>query len=242
MKLFFTIICLHASCVMWAQSDSIKNVWHFNGILQINNNGISPVPAFSLGKPAMMNTLFLKKGSFTYSPEFNYGSDGKPWVINQWFRYQGQKGNFIYRTGLNLSLFFGRETVFRDNKKVEIAKLNQYTALEGGIGYNLSDKTSINLTYWRSYGLDYGSVKSGHFLSLSATISQIPLSKSLLLQLRPNVFYINNTVPFEGFFVSSIVSIAYKKLPFSLFVQGVQPIWVKPSAKSNWNYGVNYIF
>jgi hypothetical protein len=189
-----------------------------------------------------MNTLFIRKGGFTFSPEFNYGSDGKPWTVNQWFRYQWHKGKFTYRTGANLALFFGREKVIRENKTIEIAKLNEYLALEAGIGYNLSDKSSINLTYWNSYGLDYGSVKTGHFVSLSASFSKIPLSKSLFLQLRPNLFYINNKVPFEGLFVSTIASISQKKYPFSLFIQGVQPIWSKPTAKPNWNYGLNYIF
>jgi hypothetical protein len=41
-----------------------------------------------------MNTLFIRKGGFTFSPEFNYGSDGKPWTVNQWFRYQWHKGKF----------------------------------------------------------------------------------------------------------------------------------------------------
>jgi hypothetical protein len=258
MKCIFTLILLNVSLLLSAQSDSTKFVlsdsiktvqpvpiahtWHFNGAIQLNNNGISPVPAFSLGKPALMSALFVRKGGFTYSPEFNYGSDGKPWVINNWLRYQWQKGRMAYRAGVNLSMFFGRETIQQNNKSVINAKLNQYGVLEGGIGYQVSEKTSINLMYWNSYGLDEGSVKTGHFISLSATITKIALSKTLQLQLRPNVFYINNSVPFEGFFVSGIASISYKKFPFLPFIQGVQPIWAKPSSKPNWNYGVNYIF
>lgn len=242
MKHFLTLLLVQTSFLLVAQTDSTKEAWQFHGNIQVNNNGISPVPAFSLGKPALMTSLFLSKGGFTYSPEFNYGSDGKPWVANQWFRYQWTRGNLTYRTGLNFSLFFLREKVVKDNKEVEIAKLNQYTALEGGLTYKVSDKNSLSLTYWNSYGLDYGSVKSGHFLMLSAAFTQIPMSKSLFLHLRPNLFYINNTVPFEGFFASVIVSISHKKYPFSLFTQGVQPVWVAQPTKSNWNYGLNYTF
>ena len=243
MKHFFTVLFMQISFLLLSQTvDSTKKVWQFHGNIQVNNNGISPVPAFSLGKPALMTSLFLTKGRFTYSPEFNYGSDGKPWVVNQWFRYQWTQGKWAYRTGLNFSLFFLREKVIKDNKEIEIAKLNQYTALEGGLTYKLSDKNSLGLTYWNSYGLDYGSVKSGHFVMLSAVFTQIPLSKSLFLHLRPNLFYINNTVPFEGLFTSAIVTISHKKYPFSLFTQGVQPIWVAQATKSNWNYGLNYTF
>lgn len=250
MKIISILTFLHLSFHLLAQTDSTKmvqpeavgKVWQFNGNIQLNNNGISPVPAFSLGKPSLMSSLFVKKGGFTYSPEFNYGADGKPWVVNQWFRYQWTRGNFTYRTGLNFSLFFGREKVLKDNKIIEVVKLNQYTALEGGLVYKLSDKNSLSLTYWNSYGLDYGSVKSGHFLILSANFSHIPLSKSLFLQLRPNVFYLSNKVPFKGLFVSAITSIEHKKYPFSLFIQGVKPVWVAQETKSNWNYGLNYTF
>jgi hypothetical protein len=242
MKSLFTVLFLNVSFLLFSQTDSTKQAWHVNGFIMVTNNGISPVPAFSLGKPALMTTLYVKKGGFTFSPEFNYGSDGKPWTVNQWFRYQWTKGKIIYRTGINHSLFFGRETLLKGNTNVLFAKLNQYIAIESGLTYKLSDKNSISLTYWRSYGLDYGSVKTGNFVSLSSTFSKIPFSKSLFLQLRPNLFYIYNQVPFEGLFVSAIASMSHKKYPFSLFVQGVQPIWSQPSAKQNWNYGLNYIF
>ena len=107
MKHFFTVLFMQISFLLLSQTvDSTKKVWQFHGNIQVNNNGISPVPAFSLGKPALMTSLFLTKGRFTYSPEFNYGSDGKPWVVNQWFRYQWTQGKWAYRTGLNFSLFF----------------------------------------------------------------------------------------------------------------------------------------
>jgi hypothetical protein len=249
MKCISTLILLNLSFVLSAQTDSTKTVnpaldkaWHVNGVISVTNNGISPVPAFSLGKPALMTSFFIKKGGFTFSPELNYGSDGKPWTVNQWFRYQWHKGKMTYRTGFSHALYFGRETVLRDNQNVVIAKLNQYAALEWGLTYHLSAKNSISLTYWNSYGLDYGAIKSGHFVSLSGTFSQIPMSESVFLQLRPNLFYLNNTAPFNGLFASTIASVSHKKYPFSLFVQGVQPIQSVPSIKPNWNYGLNYIF
>lgn len=236
MKLFFTYILLHFSFFLFANEaiDSTQKVWHFNGIIQLNNNGISPVPAFSLGKPALMSTFFIRKGNFTFSPEFNYGSDGKPWVVNQWIRFQKNHEKITFRTGANLSLFFRRAD--------DEVKLNQYLALEGFVGYKISEKSSLNLIYWYSHGLDPLAVKSGHFISLSTTISKIPLSKSLFLELRPNLFYLKNQIPFEGIFVSAISSISHKKMPISLFIQGVQPIKVNPSTPFNWNYGINYIF
>lgn len=236
MKLFYCLIFTCLSIHIFAKnlSDSTKKTWQFHGIIQLNNNGISPVPAFSLGKPALMTSFFIQKGGFTFSPEFNYGLDGKPWVVNQWLRYQKQHGRLLLRTGANMSLFFGRV-----NSEV---KLNQYLALEGFASYQMSANSSLNLLYWNSQGLDPAAVKSGHFLSLSASISKIPVTKALLLELRPNLFYLSNTIPFKGLFVSEITSISHKKYPISVFAQVVQPISVKPTTNFNWNYGLNYIF
>lgn len=236
MKLFYCLLFTCLSITIFANnlSDSTKKTWQFHGIIQLNNNGISPVPAFSLGKPALMTSFFIQKGGFTFSPEFNYGLDGKPWVVNQWLRYHQQHGRFLFRTGANMSLFFGRV-----NSEV---KLNQYLALEGVASYQMSAKSSLNLLYWNSQGLDPTAVKSGHFLSLSASISKIPVTKSLLLELRPNLFYLSNTIPFKGLFISAITSISHKKYPISIFSQAVQPISVKPTTNFNWNYGLNYIF
>jgi hypothetical protein len=236
MKITFTFLLLHISTFLLANinADSTKKTWQFHGVIQVNNNGISPVPAFSLGRPALMTTFFVRKGGFSFSPEYNYALDGKPWVVNQWLRYQTQHQRFTFRTGANMSLFFSRN---QPNMK-----LNQYLALEGAMGYQLSKKSTLNLVYWYSKGLDETAVKSGHFVSLSASISKIPVSKSLFLELRPNVFYLTNKIPFKGLFVSAITSIAHKKLPVSVFFQAVQPIKVNPTTPFNWNYGINYIF
>jgi hypothetical protein len=242
MKLFFTSVFFIYSFLSSAQTDSTKKVWQFHGTIQVNNNGIAPVPAFSLGKPALMTTLFVSKGQFTYSPELNYGLDGNPWGINHWLRYQLTRGKVTYRTGVSLSLFFQKDTIQKDNHELEITKTSQYTAFEGGLSYKFSDKNSLNLTYWKSFGLDYGTIKSGHFVMLSATFTQIPLTKSLFLNVNPNLFYLNNTAPYEGLFTSAIVNVSHKKYPISLFTQGVQPIWVAQTTKSKWNYGLTYTF
>ncbi len=236
MKFYYFILVSLLSINTFANNlaDSTKKTWQFHGVIQVNNNGISPVPAFSLGKPALMTSFFVQKGGFTFSPEFNYGLDGKPWVVNQWLRFQKQHGRFLLRTGANMSLFFGRAG--------SEVKLNQYLALEGFVGYRISDRSSLNLLYWNSHGLDPKAVKSGHFLSLSANISKIPVTKSLILELRPNLFYLTNTIPFKGLFVSEITTISHKKYPVSIFAQVVQPISVKPTTNFNWNYGLNYIF
>jgi hypothetical protein len=222
--------------------DSTKNAWTFHGNIQLNNNGISPVPAFSLGKPALMNTFFISKGNFTYSPELNYGSDGLPWTVNNWIRYRKNFSKFRLGLGGAISMFFGRKDVDTNGQIRTTAPLNQYAPLEAYIGYNFSEKNSLSLTYWKAHGLDLGSVKNGHFIMLSGSFTKIHLSESLNFDFRPNLFYLNNSIPYEGLFCSAIIGLNHKKNPIHPFTQLVQPIWVRGGADFNWNFGVNYTF
>lgn len=49
------------------------------GNLQLTNNGISPVPYFTLGEPALLTNLYLTKGRFSFTPAFNFDLKAKPW-------------------------------------------------------------------------------------------------------------------------------------------------------------------
>ncbi len=240
MKIHFTLFLILMSFAVFSQvnRDSTKKTWQFHGNLQVNNNGISPVPAFSLGKPSLMTMFFVNKGKFTFSPEFNYALDGKPWVVNTWLRYQMPVKKIAIRGGINTALFFRRIKV----SNAEELRLNQYLALEGAIVYPFLKKNTLQLIYWRSYGLDPTAVKTGNFVSLNASFTKIPLSKSLFVDFRPNLFYIKNQVPYEGFFVSAITNIGYKQSHFNVFMQNVLPIWSKQNAKYSWNFGVNFGF
>ncbi len=219
-----------------------KKVWAFHGNIQLNNNGISPVPAFSLGKPSIMNTFFISKGNFSYSPELNYGSDGLPWTVNNWVRYRKSFSKFKVGMGTAISLFFNRKKVEINGVPNTIAEVHQYAPVETYIGFNFSEKNSISLTYWKAHGLDIGSVRRGHFVMLSGGFTKIKLSESLNFDFRPNLFYINNVIPYEGVFCSAIIGINHKKIPIHPFTQLVKPIWVRGGADFNWNFGLNYIF
>ena len=213
-----------------------------SGSIQLANNGISPVPAFSLGKPAIMTAFSIKKGNLSFNPQFNYGIDGRPWSSNNWLRLQFPKKKFTFRAGINWSLFFKQATVTENNQTFVIKRVNRYLETELAAFYQISDKITLQTMWWHDEGMDVDAVKRGSFYSLSATISKIPLSKSLKMTLIPHVFYLHNKIPFEGFFASAMAIFSYKNSPFTLSAQAVKPIWVKPESQFNWNIGLNWGF
>lgn len=248
-NLILFLLLLKTALFAYSPADSIniflpqKKTWQFHGNIQLNNNGISPVPAFSLGKPSIMNTFFISKGNFSYSPELNYGSDGLPWTVNNWIRYRKDISKFRIGMGGALSMFFGREKRKVGLGEKTFAVMNQYAPIEIFTGYKFSPKSSLSLTYWKAHGLDYGSVKNGHFVMLSGGFTNINLSKYINFDFRPNLFYINNSIPYEGFFSSVIIGLNIKKISIHPFTQLVQPLWMgKGKADFNWNYGLNYTF
>jgi hypothetical protein len=221
-----------------AQGSTITE-WAFHGNVQLNNNGISPVPAFSLGKPALMTTLAIKKGRFTFNPEYNISWDARPWVINEWFRYLIPHKKSYYQIGVNFSQFF----VDKENEMNQItSKMNRYMSAEAIFGTSFNEHVGVRFTYWLSGSLDFDGVKSGHFILASLPISKLGASEGLNVNFTPNLFYINNTIPFKGIFTSLIANVGYNRIPIRLFGQAVQPIRADDSAHFNWNFGMNYSF
>jgi hypothetical protein len=244
MKMKALLILVFLPILTFSQNttDTTKHPIRVSGSIQVTNNGISPVPAFSLGKPAIMTSFTISKKNLSFTPQFNYGIDGRPWSSNNWLRLQIPHKKLTFRVGINWSLFFKQQKITENGNTFNIKRVNRYLENELAVFYQLNDKTTIQAIWWHDEGMDIDAVKRGSFYSLSSTISKIPLSKNLKLTLVPHIFYLNNKIPFKGFFVSGIAIFSYKNSPFTISVQDVQPIWVESDGKSSWNIGLNWSF
>jgi hypothetical protein len=107
-KLFFIIFSIIATfAISKEKSDTTKSPLKVSGEVTLNSNGIAPIPAFALGKPTISANITLKKNRFSYNPQLSYGLDFKPWIIDNWFRYQlMETPKFELRTSLDISMFF----------------------------------------------------------------------------------------------------------------------------------------
>ena len=87
-------------------TEEAEDPFQFSGALSVTNKGISTIPSYTLGKPAMIFSLSMGN-KFTFEPEFRYGLSGKPWMVLLWGRYNlVDKDKFQMNIGLNPSLFF----------------------------------------------------------------------------------------------------------------------------------------
>lgn len=210
------------------------------GNLQLTNNGISPVPYFTLGEPALLTNLYLTKGRLSFSPEFNFDLKAKPWSFNTWLRYnliRTKRYNFYL--GSNFSIIFKRldPKLFKEDLQAQ-----RYQMLDIMMTYKIDHKKLLSFYYWKTSTLDHLGITSSHFVMLALQIDNILKSENTVISFRPSVFVINNTLPFSGLFMSQITKISTKKFPLSFSLQTVETLQSSEQAKFNWNVGVNVPF
>jgi hypothetical protein len=206
--------------------------------VSLNSNGVASIPAFSLGKPAIIASVSLAKNRFSYDPVLAYGINIKPWFIDNWLHYKIiRKPSFELRTGINFSTFF------TENKLTEetILRGDRYLAFEVAATYKFQSNTSLTLMYWNDNGLEPGTI-SGHFLDLVGEKTGIKIGKSVLMSANIQLFIITYDGNNDGLFVSPKISFALRNVPFALFWQGTQVIRsnIIPDPGFQWNVGLSY--
>jgi hypothetical protein len=235
--IFFTLAIAAASK---EKSDTTKIPVHISGTVSVNLNGIAPVPAFALGKPAIIANASMQKGRFSYDPQIAYGFNFKPWIIDNWFHFNLlNTSRFEIRTGVDISMFFS------DFESPDGIKLQgqRYVALELSGKYKISRKSSFELMFWRDNGIDEGTI-SGYFINLVYDISDINLGKNLLLAINVQAFGIDYTDNNDGIFIAPKLTFSTPALPLILFSQGIVPITanMEPKPEFQWNLGLGFTF
>jgi hypothetical protein len=151
----------------------------------LNSNGVNPIPAFSLGKPAVVATAAISKGRFSWDPALAYGLDAKPWYIDNWFHYLIiNKPVFKLRTGLNFSMFFSNKNL---PDEIILKGERYFTGELAGIFY-ITPTTSITVMYWSDNGQEHGTL-TGSFYNVIGEKSGIKLGRRCLMTASLQLFF-----------------------------------------------------
>jgi len=242
MRSFFSLLLIFIFTISFSQetADGSKTKLKAEANVSLNSNGVASIPAFSLGKPAVISSVSLTKNRFSYDPVLAYGLNLKPWFIDNWLHYRIiRKPAFELRTGVNFSTFFTDykmpdETILRGDR---------YFAVEVAATYNFRSNTSLTLMYWNDNGIEPGTI-SGHFIDLVGEKRDIKLGKSVLMSANVQLFIITYDGNNDGLFVSPKISFALRDIPFALFWQGTQDLTsnIIPDPGFQWNIGLAYSF
>ncbi len=237
--LFFLMVCPEGN----AQEEDHKFLDDFRGMVSITHNGISLVPSFSLGEPALLFDLKFTKGRFSFEPDMRFALEGKPWSFLFWFRYKAvQKERFSLDFGAHPGLNFRTVSVIRNGESEELLEARRYLAAEIVPTYKISEKVSIGMYYLRGQGFDEG-VKTTNFLVLNSSFTNLYITEKFYFDISPQVYYLT-TDDDRGYYVVGFITFAKKDFPISIssILNKAIDTEIEPEDDFTWNVSLNYCF
>lgn len=214
----------------------------FYGNVQLTNNGISLVPTFSLGDPALIFDLKFVKGRHSFEPDMRFALEGKPWAFIFWYRYRPiHTGKFRLRVGAHPAINFRTIDVVKDGENAQVMQARRYLAGEISPSYELGENVHVGMYYLTAVGFDEGT-KRTHFLTLNSSFSNIALGKKLYATVSPQVYYLRMDEE-AGFYASANIGLAIRDFPLSLASILNQEIDTEiDSDPFSWNLSLVYSF
>ena len=207
---------LHAEELTLTDSLPAK-VYHVSGGALVTNNGISLLPMFNLGKPAAIFDLSVGNERLAFEQQLRFSLEGKPWSFIFWTRYKAITGKrFRLNIGGNTSVAF-RNAIVYDKNGVEKEVLNPQQSITTEIvpNYQLTKNVAVGAYYLLAHGISEGANKWTNFVTLNATISNIPMGKDTFLRIYPQVYFLDID-HVEGFYATATFTLTNKNLPFTL--------------------------
>jgi hypothetical protein len=188
------------------------------GTITATNNGISIIPSFSLGKPAIYFDMSMSGERFSFDPLLQFGMNGKPWSFVFWGRYKLIKQErFTLTIGGHPAFLFLEEDLIVGNIPDRQMIANRYLAGEINSNYKINKKLSMGLYYLSGSGIQTIAAKKTDFLALNTIISDIRLYRDFQIKINPQIFFLEVDGD-SGFYVNSSFTIS--KTDFPILLQG----------------------
>ena len=238
------ILFIFISSIIFSQdSNNVNLINHISGRIATTNNGISLIPTFSLGKPALLFTLSLGKNKLSFEPDFNFSLEGKPWSMLFWFRYKMvQRDNFSMRLGINPNFNYRTITTYNNGISKNLIETRRFLAGEVMPIYSLSKNFKVGIYYIYAFGFDDSS-KHTNFLVFNTFFPSIPISNKIDLGIFPNIYYLKMD-ELEGSYFSSTFRLTKKNSHFSFesIINKMIDSEILPDRDFDWNVSLVYSF
>jgi len=246
-KIAILLILVNSMLVQYCfsqKADSTKKEFHLKGSVTATTKGISFIPSFSLGKPAVIFNLSMGKRKLFFEPELRFSLKGKPWTFLFWGRYKLiTTGKFQMNMGSHLGLSYRYDTISVNGTLTTGLVVRRYLAGELAPNYFISKNVSFGAYYLYSRGLDRGTTKNTHFVTINSNISHIKLGKQLYARINPQLYYLALDAR-DGLFITSSFTLAKKNFPISVqsIINKSIETDIAGSEKFLWNVSLIYSF
>lgn len=214
------------------------------GAVTITNKGISTIPSFTLGKPAVIFDASMGKGKLTFEPQLRFALDGKPWTFLFRWRYRlRESGKYRLSIGVHPALSFRTKSQVSNGTVDDVIVARRFLAGELSSGYSLTQIISIGAYYLYLRGLEPSAARNTHFVGLNVGFTNALFSEQLIVNIRPQVYYLRMDDG-TGVYVTSRFSLVTKRLPFSLSAIINKTLRSNISAGEDflWSVSVTYSF
>ncbi len=216
---------------------------HFSGTITATNNGISLIPSFTLGRPAVFFDLSIGGERLSFDPMIRFGMDGKPWAFVFWGRYKVIKDKrFTLTMGVHPAFIFSDMNILIDGKEKSVMRASRFFAGEFMPTYKVSDRFSLGIYYLQGRGFNPTPPKNTNFIALNTIFSNLPLGKDIKLRMNPQ-FYFLRVDENTGTYVTSSFTLSKDGFPVALqtlFNQKIKS--TVPSDNFVWNLSLLYNF
>jgi hypothetical protein len=212
----FIIHLLFYIPVVGQQKDSINQQLHLHTAFTVTNNGISLIPTFSLGKPALITDLSIGKRKIFFEPQLRFALDGNPWSFIFWWRYKAIRTRKASLTiGAHPALNFRSLRFTENGVEKKGMTVRRYVAGELTPEWKVSKKMTAGLYFLYSKGIDKDAVQQTHFITVNATFSSVRLIEKITARISPQVFYLYQD-HHHGYYCNAAVTLSRPGFPVSL--------------------------
>lgn len=213
---FFFLLIGYTRVTMAQDNDQPQQSTRFSGTITVTSKGISTIPSFTLGKPAVVFDFSIGRGKFSFEPQFRFAFEGKPWSFLFWGRYKLLTGNkFQVNLGAHPALSFKTKNDIVNGVSTETMVVKRYLAGDLTPTFIVSKKVSIGAYYLYSYGVENDIIKHTHFIAARMNLTNIKLSDQYAMRFNPQIYYLK-TDRQDGFYWGSTLSVSKKNCPVSI--------------------------
>ena len=241
LRAFVSLACSSpVSAALAQQADSTPVRTEIAGAVTVTTKGISTIPTFTLGKPAAIVDLSIRRDRMSLEPQFRYGLDGKPWTFLFWGRYRLLEGDRLRMTiGGHPAISFRATSDSIGGVQREVIVARRCLAGELAPTYALSRHATVGLYWLYSYAVESDVTKHTHYLA-ARSVHTIPLSDGFALRLAPQTYYLKLDA-LDGLYANGTLMLGRRRLPFSLSTSATTKIRSDIAGDSFiWNVSLTY--
>lgn len=216
-------------------------VW---GAVNVNSKGISLVPALTLGRPAAIVDLGVRKGNLSFEPQLRFALDGKPWSFLLWGRYRAvTREKFRLTVGGHPAYSFRTTPAGTNGVSRDLIEVWRYAAGEITPTWTVSPRTSVGGYYLYSHGIDRGAPPHTQLVAARVYLADIGVGGGYVVQAAPQ-FYFLRTNGQNGAYLSASASFGRRGSPWSITTIVNQPVKsdVVRGQSFLWNVGLTRAF